>query len=227
MTQSAATRLGNAVRGILAQFRDYFGIGGKVRPAPVQSTQALRRFIATRSSLIAQTSLYGYLRTRAGQRYPELFDNDEFVAAINIAKWHMWLACLSDLTVFAGGLLARRSTLSAEAVRDAMLALAEQTLAETGTPADADGEFPDHAQRLRQRIALVDWRQVDDGDGCFTASPDALVERAPIMRELMALDESIVRNSVRFHWQEVRRELRRHLRADTIATELSGTGQTR
>jgi hypothetical protein len=72
-------------------------------PEPIATPEALARFLDTRASFIAQTSLYGYLRTRAGMRYPELFDDDPFVEGINIAKWHVWLDCLSDLAVYAGG----------------------------------------------------------------------------------------------------------------------------
>lgn len=219
--ESALARIGHRFRGGLALFREYFGLGGKVHKQPVDSIDALQTFIGTRASLIAQTSLYGYLRTRAGQRYPELFDNDEFIVSINIAKWHMWLACLSDLSVFAGGLLAHRTSLSEENVRDVMVALVDRLLAETGTPAEADADFPDHAQRVRQRIALTHWHGVEDGESCFQASQDTLVQRAPIMRELMALDEPIVRNSVRFHWQEIRRELREYLVAEALAAELA------
>ena len=87
--------------------RDYLGIGRSRRRVPVADREALKLFLATRASHVAQTSLYGYLRTRAGMRYPELFDDDGFVLSINIAKWQIWLACLSDLAVFAGGLMAR------------------------------------------------------------------------------------------------------------------------
>ncbi|MGH8707030.1 MAG: hypothetical protein ACREVD_03110, partial [Burkholderiales bacterium] len=75
----------------------------------------MRAFLQSRASHVAQMTLYGYLRTRAGTRFPELFDNDAFVASINIAKWHVWLACLSDLAVHAGGLL-RRAGASADEV---------------------------------------------------------------------------------------------------------------
>jgi hypothetical protein len=68
---------------------------------PIDSPRSLAQFLDKRASFIAQTSLYGYLRTRAGMRYPELFDDDPFVEAINIAKWHVWLDCLSDITVYA------------------------------------------------------------------------------------------------------------------------------
>ena len=48
-------------------------------------------------------------------------------------------------------------------------------------------------------------------DAAFTESPAGLVRWAPVMDELKELDEEIVRNSIRFRWQEVRREFARHL----------------
>lgn len=218
MTQQAPLthRLQAGMSDLFGQLRDYLGIGNKVRREPITDPAALERFIGTRSSFIAQTSLYGYLRTRAGMRYPALFDEDPFVVSINIAKWHMWLACVSDLTVFSGGLIAQRSRLSQEQVRTLMQARLEAILADTGVPDEADDEFPEHAQRVRARIALTHWQGVEDGDGSFQESPAALVRWAPVMQNLKELDEEIVRNSVRFHWQEVRRELRQHLDAEAV-----------
>ena len=89
--------------------RGYLAAGRWKRGTPIVDRDGLRRFLETRSSFVTQMSLYGYLRTRAGMRYPELFSNDEFAKAVDAAKWQMWLACLSDLSVYAGGLLARRS----------------------------------------------------------------------------------------------------------------------
>jgi hypothetical protein len=218
MTRDASLtrRLQSGAADFLAQFREYLGIGGKVRRVPIRDREALASFLSTRASFIAQTSLYGYLRTRAGMRYPALFDEDPFVVAINIAKWHLWLACLSDLTVYAGGLLAHRGQLSQGQAQALMQDVLEQILAETGVPGDADAEFPAHAQRVRARIALTHWQGVKDDEDCFHESPAALVRWAPVIEHLKQLDEEIVRNSVRFHWQEVRRELRRLLDARSV-----------
>ncbi len=195
---------------------EYLGAGAAGRKRTIADIAALRHFLDTRASHIAQITLYGYLRTRAGTRYPVLFENDAFVVSINHAKWQMWLACLSDLSVFAGGLLARRSragpAAAGAAVRDAVEAIIERT----GTPDDSGPRFPEGVQEVRDRLSRCDWRALADDESAFTASPEALVRHAPIIPELMALDEEIVRNSVRFRWQEVRRELRATLDADTV-----------
>jgi len=200
-------------RSAASALADYLSL--RRREAPVDAPEALARFIDTRASYVAQASLYGYLRTRAGMRFPELFTDDVFVASINIAKWHLWLACVSDLSVYAGGLVAARAEPAAD-VAALMRAVLEQVLAGHGVPEDADAHFQAHAERVRARIAGCDFAAVEDGEQAFGESPSALVRWAPIVDELKQLDEAIVRNSVRFRWQEVRRELRRCLHAPAV-----------
>ena len=194
----------------------YLGAGPAGRKRTVADLAALQHFLDTRASLVAQTTLYGYLRTRAGTRYPVLFENDAFVVSINHAKWQMWLACLSDLAVFAGGLLALRSRAGPAAAGAAVRRVVEAILERTGTPDDSGPLFAEGAHAVCDRLDRCDWRALADDEGAFTASPEALVRHAPIIPELMALDEEIVRNSVRFRWQEVRRELRATLDADAV-----------
>ena len=92
-----------------------------------------------------------------------------------------------------------------------MTSVIENILARTGTPAEAGGEFDSHARQIQDRVARTDWLVIGAEDAAFTASPTALVRWAPVMEELKALDEEIVRNSVRFRWQEVRRDFSQHL----------------
>ena len=206
---------------ILTRFRrgisvltEYLGAGGAGRKPAVADAAALERFLDTRASHIAQTTLYGYLRTRAGTRFPVLFENDAFVVSINHAKWQMWLACLSDIAVYAGGLLALRSRAGPGAAGELVRRSVDAILERTGTPGDSGPLFAEEAEAVRDRLRGCDWPAVADDETAFTASPDALVRHAPIIPELMALDEEIVRNSVRFRWQEIRRELRATLDAD-------------
>jgi hypothetical protein len=193
----------------------YLGLARKDRE-PLDSPGALAAFLQTRSSVVAQASLYGYLRTRAGTRYPELFDDDPFVVSINIAKWHVWLACLSDLAVYAGGRLAQAQPADAARVGALLRELVAGLLETTGVPPDAGEDYPRHVAQVVARLARCDWLAVGDGEEAFSESPAALVRWAPIVDELKQLDEEIVRNSVRFRWHEIRRELRRDLDAAAV-----------
>ncbi len=187
------------------------------RGTPIVDRAGLQRFLESRSSFVTQISLYGYLRTRAGMRYQELFSNDDFAKAVDAAKWQMWLACLSDLSVYAGGLLARRSRADNASIAPLMDAMLEAILAANQAGNDAAG-----ADRVRARLAQCDWASVPDDATAFSESPRTLIACAPIVEQLKQLDEEIVRNSVRFRWQEVRRELRRDLDAEALmASEAS------
>ena len=97
-----------------------------------------------------------------------------------------------------------------------MQEIVEAILTETGVPADAGPDFAEAAQQVRARLALTDWAAVADDAGCFTESPPALVRWAPIIDDLKKLDEPIVLNSVRFRWQEVRRQFRQSLDAEAV-----------
>lgn len=214
------TRIASFAADLWGSLGDYVGMGRPQRRAAIIDRAGLQAFLESRASFVAQTSLYGYLRTRAGMRYPELFDDDRFVLSINIAKWHVWLASLSDLAIYAGGLIARRSQAPAADAGRLINACVEAILDKTGLPADAGEEFASHAGRVRARIALCDWATIQDDDSPFAESPLALVRWAPIVDDLKRLDEAIVLNSVRFRWQEVRRHLRRDLDAERVLANL-------
>jgi len=205
-----------------ATVRSYIGLGREATAEAIDTPEAMARFLEQRASFVAQTSLYGYLRTRAGMRYPELFDDDPFVVSINIAKWHVWLDCLADLAVYAGSRLAQRAPRAIPTVARMIVTAVDDVLARAGTPAEAGAEFAAHADRVRDRLARTDWLAVGPDESAFTASPASLVRWAPVMDELKQLDEEIVRNSVRFRWQEVRREFARHLDAEALLGPMSG-----
>jgi hypothetical protein len=201
-------------------FRDYVGAGGRGRETRITTRDGLGQFLDSRASHVAQTSLYGYLRTRSGVRFPELFDNEDYVRSIDIAKWYVWLACLSDLSIYAGGLVARRTGASQAEVGRLVAAAVDAILTTTGMPKGAGGEFLPLAERLRARLESCDWAAVGDDETAFSESPAALIGRAPVIDELKRLDDEIVRNSVRFRWQEVRRDLRRDLDAEALIASI-------
>jgi hypothetical protein len=206
---------------------NHIGAGRRDRGRAVIDRDSLGNFIRTRAAHVAQTALYGYLRTRAGTRFPELFSNDQFVQSVNVAKWHVWLACLSDLSVYAGGLVRRAAPAPPPVVGRLMQGIVDGVLRETATPPDAGAEFGQHADRVRARLALCEWGAWADEEAPFSESPAALVHWAPIADDLKELDEEIVRNSVRFRWHEVRRDLRGCLDAAAVLASAAEVPVTR
>jgi len=194
----------------------YLGLGGRTGAVALDTPGALGEFLGSRASHVAQTTLYGYLKTRAGTRFPELFEDSAMLASINIAKWQVWLACLSDVAVYSGVLMRLHTGQPVEAVRAVLGQVVVRTLDECGAGREAGEHFAAAAGRLRARLANCDLDALRDDDSAFTDSPRALVYWAPIADELKSRDAQIVRNSVRFRWQEVRRDLRRRLRAHQV-----------
>jgi len=174
---------------------------------PLDSASSYENFMGTRSAFIAQKSLYGYLKTRMGMKYPKMFDDQEFVDSINIAKWNIYAACLSDLAVFMTA-----NTLLQSGDKEEVLQIA-RTLHGNCVRSRFDmDEFAGDPDALitefANRLALVDWSTASKFDGAFRTSPKALMHWSPIADELKKFDEPLVHNSIKFSWQAKRREFR-------------------
>ena len=198
---------------------DYVGIGKRRKQRPITDLDALAQHISSRASHVAQASLYGYLRTRAGTRFPEMFENEDILKSINIAKWQIWLACASDLSLFTGQCLLQADSIDEARVRELIPAALRQVFDAAGEPDEAGPDFVAARDKALQRIETCDWSIERDDDTVFSMSPDALYYWSPIADELKERDENIVRNSIRFRWIEVRRNTRKQLDPDALAAD--------
>lgn len=194
--------------------------------APIDSIARLDNFVATRSAYIAQKTLYGYLKTRMGTRYPTMFDDDVFVQSINIAKLHVFAACLSDLTIHA---IARatherpvpddlRRTLAGGCYRAAMI--------ENATDAPDEFSAQTSIDDFLKRLDETEWSSDALRRENFTCSPSALVQWAPIAPELKRYDREIVENSIKFAWRDIRLQLDKRIDAASIFADISDRGAT-
>jgi hypothetical protein len=192
------------------------GFGNQKSNALINSPEALAQFINSRASHVTQTSLYGYLKTRAGTRFPELFKNPDILTSINIAKWNIWLACVSDLCIFTGLLIHQSGRVKPAEIELLMPNILDRILLETEISPEAGESIQTTTENARQRITNCDWTLDYDNDSIFSQSPEALYYWSPIADELKVRDEAIVRNSVRFRWIEVRRSVREKLDIESI-----------
>ena len=190
---------------------------------PIDSLPGLHRFVSTRAAFIAQKTLYGYLKTRMGTRYPSMFEDDVFVRSINIAKLHVFAACLSDLAIFAvgralGELPGEHGT-DDDLRRRLALSCFEKGLADNAEEAAGVPDFSpaEAVAAFQRRVAFWDWHEGPEGADIFAESPAALVRWAPIAPELKKYDEEIVRNSVKFAWREIRNQLDKRIDAAALA----------
>lgn len=192
---------------------------------PIDGVGPLERFVSTRSAFVAQKSLYGYLKTRMGVQFPQMFEDDRFGESINIAKVNIFEACLCDLAVHAAAVAADGSGMADEQRRCLAAGCHERGLADNGL--GESERFSPAAARVAfaTRLASSDWRGRALGSDEFERSPDALVKWAPIVREHKDLDEEFVRNSMRFAWIDVRRTLRRKVDREAVVADAQGRGR--
>ena len=150
-------------------------------------------------------------------RREHLFENPDILQSINIAKWHIWLACVSDLSLFAGQCMYQSGKLSEATIQQLLPSALQQLLAETGEPEEAGSDFVGAREKIVQRISSCDWKLERDDETVFSQSPEALFYWSPIADELKERDETIVKNSIRFRWIEVRRSVREMLDFEALA----------
>lgn len=186
--------------------------------APVDTVDTMCTFVSTRAAFVAQKKLYGYLKARMGTRFPSMFEDDVFVQSINLAKMHVFAACLSDMTVHAVALVTAGSGLAEEA----RAALAQRCFAagvEDNREHAPEGAPEAWSDAFRERLKDLHWENMAAGGDSFTESPKALFRWAPIADELKQYDREIVENSIRFAWSEPVREFRQRAAAEAIVAD--------
>jgi hypothetical protein len=191
------------------------------RDSPITTVAGLAYFVDTRSKYVAQTTLIGYVKTRAGTKYVSLFEDDTFAESMRIANWHIYLACLSDMAVYG----AARAGIGAgdQAAVAEMEALARHVTATALDHEDAKHKHPDDLAVFKDQFAAralgTNWDEAAIREAAFKGSQNALVEWAPIDEELKKRDVTIVKNSMRFKWKRVRDDLDAVLDADAVLAD--------
>lgn len=207
----------------LSEFWSVFSsrLGFRPDSAPINSVDNLKKFVSTRAAYIAQRTLYGYVKTRMGTRYPDMFKDDLIIRSVNIAKMHYFAACLSDLTIYA----VANATVALGADDAARRAFAEDVYksALNENLAESVEEFsPDDAVRdFQVRLSGTDWSGLALTRDNFTQSPSKLIEWAPIADHLKKMDREIAENSVKFAWADVRRSFEKRLDAEAVMRDLA------
>jgi hypothetical protein len=210
-------RTGGFVRDFAARF------AARRDNGPIDSLAELERFVASRSAFVAQHKLYGYIKTRMGTRYPSMFEDDVFIQSVNIAKMHVFAACLSDMTVHAVATATAGSSLTA----DERTEIARRCY--TAAIDDNRDHAPDGAEAkwrkaFEKRLGDIHWENMAAGGNAFSESPKALFRWAPIADELKRYDGEIIKNSVVFAWAEHIRALRQRLAPEAVVEDWRARG---
>lgn len=210
----------SSLTGRLGDFLDIFGLRRRARRSAIATPETLQDFVATRSAYIAQKTLYGYLQTRMGLEYPKMFRDPVYVESINVAKMHVFAACLSDLTIYAVAEATADAVLADSSREDLALHCFSTSISANAAHAPSREWATDAIGDFRRRLGGTDWQRGARQPENFTRSPLELVRWAPIAPQLKQYDAGIVENSIRFAWMEVRQSFRRRLDREAFARSL-------
>ena len=186
---------------------------------PVSTRQELVDFIDSRAAYVSQVTLYTYVKARAGTQYPKLFDNNDFLTSLRIARWHIYGAAVCDLTLFSAAQLYVHAEFSAEKAKDFANSILDDILPDYPQDDIDNSHFVEMCLRGKQRAAMGNWDSIATGPAAFQSSSDAVFRWAPIADELKCDDEEIVRNSIHLRWIGVRRDLKDAFQHAAIADD--------
>ena len=168
----------------------------------IKTLDELETFIQTKSAWVSQVTLYSYLKTRMGTRYVLHFDNDEFMASVNLAKWNIYSVALQDLTFFTFSYLkANNNYDEVDKAKEVFLKILDDEISNK-MPLDV---IEKAKKNFDERLQKLNWEFYYKNIP-FNPSALSLYEWAPIADELKNLDRKIVLNSVILKWDVVKKE---------------------
>ena len=169
----------------------------------INSKKDLRNFIQERSAHVTQTTLYGYIKTRIGSRYAMMFEDEVFLKSINLAKWNIYMAALSDCTFYVFSYLIDKKNLKQNDALDIFIHILEN---EKNNGLE-DKLFEKTKLEFNQRFKEVDWKKHHQ-DNPFKNSGLSLLKWSPIADNLKVFDKEIVLNSIKLKWNLVENDFK-------------------
>ncbi len=168
----------------------------------IKNLDELEVFIQTKSAWVTQVTLYNYLKTRMGTRYVLHFDNDEFMASVNLAKWNIYSVALQDLSFFTFSYL--KVNFNFQDINRAKEIFNKILDDEISNKMPLD--IVDQARiDFENRFQNINW-EIYYTDLPFNPSALSLYKWAPIAEELKSLDRKIVLNSMILKWDVIKQE---------------------
>jgi hypothetical protein len=169
----------------------------------INSKKDLKNFIQERSAHVTQTTLYGYIKTRIGTRYAMMFEDEIFSKSINLAKWNIYMAALSDCTLYVFSYLVDKKNLKQNDAQEIFMEIIEN---EKNNGLD-NKLYEDAKVDFNQRLREIDWKNYHLSNP-FKNSGLSLYKWSPIADNLKILDKEIVLNSIKLKWNLVENEFK-------------------
>ena len=185
----------------------------------IDEIESLRSFVLSRSSYIAQVSLYGYLKARAGTRYVSLIKDPVFASSMKTARNRIFFVCLMDLTLHVIKTIYTRKKHNFQNLDPFARQFFIQTLAKAPEEVFESLEQEKVILEFEKHLSRHNWSSNDDSHESFSGSRSALLKWAPVVEEFKIQDEEIVSNSIHFKWLRVCQEFEKMTDFEKIRLE--------
>ena len=169
----------------------------------INSKKDLKNFIQERSAHVTQTTLYGYIKTRIGSRYAMMFEDEVFLKSINLAKWNIYMAALTDCTFYVFSYLIDKKGLKQNDALEIFIEIIEN---EKSNGLDRK-LFEDTKLEFNQKLKEINWKNYHQ-DNPFKNSGLSLLKWSPIAENLKVFDKEIVLNSIKLKWNLIENEFK-------------------
>ena len=172
----------------------------------IDEPESLRSYVSSRSSYMAQVSLYGYLKARAGTRYISLIKDPLFASSMKTARDRIFFACMIDLTLHVLKTIHTRTQQNFKSLDLFACQFFIECLAKAPEEVFESLEREEVILEFEKQLSRHNWSGDTDLNESFSGSRSALLEWAPVVDEFKIQDEEIVSNSIHFKWLRICQE---------------------
>jgi len=132
-----------------------------------------------------------------------MFEDEVFLKSINLAKWNIYMAALTDCTFYVFSYLIDKKNLKQNDALEIFIEIIENEKS-NGLEIKL---FENTKLEFNRRLKEVDWKTYYQ-DNPFKNSGLSLLKWSPIAENLKVFDKEIVLNSIKLKWNLVENEFK-------------------
>lgn len=170
------------------------------QPERLDSLETLGRFLESRSNFLSQKCITEFCRVRSGVYWQKLFQEQEFLAALEVSCWQAYTPCLAMLTEMVEAALRPVAGAERRSVARGLLSLARAVHGSHASPPGfEEGQWGASFELVEGRIAAVEGEAARP----VRLMPDPLArkvfEALPIHPKLVTNDYDYIFNNLRMN----------------------------
>ena len=171
---------------------------GTAKPPRSRDVAGLAGFLDREAAFLSQQASIEYSRARTGLLSQRIFNEDAFLAALDVCRWEAFAAVLADMIVITEGRLRPLVGQRSLEMRTMLEHLYGDILARYPLPEHRPQGWSDVIQALPQRLARAQLAPPRPPHSIAVRSAKRLFETLPFHPSVRKNDKEMVVNSVRF-----------------------------